>query len=303
MRMKSRELYQARLCYSQEMTPVCIVGCGYTGLALATRLIGSGVAVRGYSTRPESLAEIAARGARAATLDLDQTAKNLDFGGEICVYSVPPAPSGAEDSRLLRFLAALRSFPQQMIYLSTTGVYGDHGAALVDEDAVTAPSSDRAKRRLAAEQAWRRWAEANGVPWTILRIAGIYGPGRLPIERLTRGDPAIRHEEAHPGNRIHRDDLVSACIAATLSLQAHRRLFNVSDGNHESASAFLERVARIANLPPPPLVSRAEARQSLSPMALSFLDDARRIDNRRLLEELGVVLAYQDLDAGIRASL
>jgi nucleoside-diphosphate-sugar epimerase len=144
---------------------------------------------------------------------------------------------------------------------------------------------------------------ARRVSWCILRVSGIYGPGRLPLERLRRGEPAIAPAEATPTNRIHVDDLVSACIAAALLPAADRRIVNVTDGSDDSSTAFLQRVARITGLPPPPLVSRAEAQRSFSPSSWSFLGESRRVSNRRLTEDLGVQLRFADLDAGIRASL
>jgi nucleoside-diphosphate-sugar epimerase len=192
--------------------------------------------------------------------------------------------------------------PRRVIYLSTTGVYGDRSGATVTEETVPKTGSDRALRRLAAETRLRTWADSRGVSWCILRVPGIYGPGRLPLERLRRGEPAINLAESTPSNRIHVDDLVTACMA-TASSSAHRRIYNVTDGSDDSATAFLQRVARIAHLPPPPLISRPEAQRTFSAMSWSFLSESRRVDNRRLLTELGVELAYQDLDEGIRASL
>ena len=142
-----------------------------------------------------------------------------------------------------------------------------------------------------------------GLSWCILRVPGIYGPGRLPLERLRRGEPAIHPREAMPGNRIHVEDLATACLAAARAVRADRRIFNVTDGTDDSPTSYLLRVARIGNLPQPPLISRAEARARCSDSSWSFLGESRRIDNRRMREELGVTLAYHDLDAGIRASL
>jgi nucleoside-diphosphate-sugar epimerase len=137
----------------------------------------------------------------------------------------------------------------------------------------------------------------------VLRIPGIYGPERLPLERLRRRDPAIDPLEASPGNRIHVEDLVTACVAAGVAARADGRIYNVTDGTDDSLTAYLQRVARIAGLPPPPLIALAAARQTFGPVSWSFLSESRRVDNRRMLEELGITLAFHDLDAGIRASL
>jgi len=290
------------------MHSVSIVGCGYTGLRLARRWRDSGARVRGYATRPESLREIAAAGLQALPLDLDQALPDERVAGivqddDLVFYCVPPAPSGQTDTRLTRLLAGIVSRPRRIVYLSTTGVYGDHQGGHVDEDTPPAPRTARAARRLAAEKDLRAWAQTRNLSWCILRVAGIYGPGRLPLTRLAGREPAIDPREAMPSNRIHVDDLVSAALAAGLAEVADRRIFNVTDGSDESSTAFLQRVARIAQLPAPPLISRRMAEQTFSASTWSFLGESRRVDNRRLREELGLRLAYADLDAGIAASL
>jgi nucleoside-diphosphate-sugar epimerase len=281
---------------------VSIIGCGYTGLRLAGRLLQSGARVRGFATRPESLMQIAAVGAEALALDLDGAIDSIDFGGELLYYSVPPALQ-VGDPRLARFLDAVAGTPQRLVYLGTTGVYGDRGGGRVDEDTPPAPLTERAMRRLAAENAARAWSESRGVSWCVLRLPGIYGPGRLPLDRLRHAIPAIVPHQAGPGNRIHVADLVTVCISAGRADAADRRIYNVTDGSEDSATEFLQRVARIARLPPPPLISRADAMRELSASARSFLAESRRVDNRRMLTELGVTMEYGDLDAGIRASL
>lgn len=285
-----------------DATAVSIVGCGYTGRRLAERLSTAGAQVRGFARQAQSLGKIAAAGAKPVALDLDAPIEPVAVDGHIVYYAVPPPPQSG-DARLERFLAAVSGMPRRFIYLSTTGVYGDRGGARVDEDTAPHPQTERAQRRLAAEIMVAAWAQARGVSWCVLRVPGIYGPGRLPLERLRRSLPVIVAREAAPGNRIHVTDLVTACLAAGIAAAAHCRIFNVTDGSEESATQFLGRVARIAGLPAPPAAGRAEVLDALSPTARSFLVESRRVDNHRMLAELGVVLAYADLDAGIRASL
>jgi nucleoside-diphosphate-sugar epimerase len=276
---------------------------------LGARWLAQGASVVGVATRAASLDEIAAAGITPAAWNLDpvpgdeNSAPVVDLAASIVYYAVPPPPAGLVDTRLARCLAGAAGRPRRIVYLSTTGVYGDHGGGRVDETTPPAPRTPRAVRRLAAERAITAWAEAQGVSWCVLRVAGIYGPGRLPLERLRRGEPAIRPEEATPTNRIHVEDLATACVAAGVSDRAHRRIVNVCDGSDASSTEFLLRVAQSAGLPPPPFVSRAEARATFTASAWSFLGESRRVDNRRLTGELGVALAYHDLDAGIRASL
>jgi len=293
------------LDHHSSMRHVSIVGCGYTGIRLARRCREQGGTVRGYATRRESLSAIAAVGGDPALLDLDSSAVQPppQVEGHVVYYSVPPSPSSDADVRLTRFLSLMEGNPLRIVYLSTTGVYGDHAGGRVDEDTPPHAETARAARRVAAERAITEFAADRSISWCILRVAGIYGPDRLPLERLRRGEPAIEPAEARPTNRIHVDDLVTACVAAGCTAGADRRIYNVTDGNEESSTAFLQRVARLTGLPPPPLMSRAMARQVSTPSVWSFLSESRRVDNRRMLTELGVALAYHDLDAGIRASL
>ncbi len=236
-------------------------------------------------------------------MNLDQTPAEIDVDGHLVYYAVPPAPAGDRDLRLERLLEQVVGRPRRFVYFSTTGVYGDRGGGAVDEDTPPAPQSERAVRRLAAETRLRAWADSHAISWCVLRIPGIYGPGRMPVDRLRRGDPAIDPREAMPSNRIQVDDLVTACVAAGRAPSADGRIYNVTDGTHDSLTAYLGRVARLGNLPPPPLISRSDARKTSSAVAWSFVSESRRIDNRRMLAELGITLAYADLDAGIRASL
>jgi nucleoside-diphosphate-sugar epimerase len=190
------------------MRSVSIIGCGYTGRRLAGRLLASGARVRGFATQAESLDQIASIGAEARPLDLDAAIVPTDFGGEVVYYSVPPAAQSG-DPRLDRFLNGVSGTPTRLVYLSTTGVYGDRAGGRVDEDTPPAPTTERAARRMAAESHVTQWADLHGVSWCILRVAGIYGPGRLPLDRLRRATPAIVPREATPGNRIHVTDLVT----------------------------------------------------------------------------------------------
>lgn len=280
-----------------------IIGCGYTGCRLASRVPGP---VRALTGSEDSAARLRAEGISAEARDLDEHPPGrepLDVAGATVFYLVPPPRGGDLDPRLRSLLDSLQGRPARLIYLSTTGVYGDAGGGVVTEDSPARPSTDRARARLDAEQAVRQWSESKDVDWTILRVPGIYGPGRLPLERIRRGDPVIAEAEAGPGNRIHVEDLVAVCLAAATSARAANRIYNVSDGRHDSSTTYFSTVARLAGLPAPPVVSRREAHERLSPAAWSFLSQSRRVDNSRMREELGVVLRYEDLEAGVRASL
>jgi nucleoside-diphosphate-sugar epimerase len=282
-----------------------LAGCGYTGRRLARRL-QPGWRVSALARSDAAADRLAADGIVAERADLDlPAARGALTGpgdGAAVVYLVPPPDEGSTDPRIERFLALLGdAVPACLVYVSTTGVYGDTRGALVTEASTTAPGNDRARRRLAAERAVESWSAAHGVRSVILRVPGIYGPGRLPIERLRRGEPALEPADAGPGNRIHVDDLVEACAAAIE--RPVSGIFNVTDGDPSSTTIFLQRTAALAGLPPPPLVALADAPGRISAGMLAFLVESRRVDNRRMREVLGVVPRYSRLDDGIRASL
>jgi nucleoside-diphosphate-sugar epimerase len=186
--------------------------------------------------------------------------------------------------------------------MSTTGVYGNTSGARVDESTPVNPQTDRAQRRMSAEHMTRVWCNENEVRRVVLRVPGIYGPNRIPLVRLQRGEPFIRLAEAGVTNRIHVDDLTTACIAAAARNDA-RGVYNVTDGNSMSSTEFMRRVSAIANMPAPVELSLEEARLTLSAERMSFLDESRRVSNQRLLTELQIQLQYADVDTGIRASL
>jgi nucleoside-diphosphate-sugar epimerase len=203
---------------------------------------------------------------------------------------------------LQRFLEGLdgRSL-QGVVYLSTTGVYGSAAGGEVDENTPPAPADEAGARRLAAETVVASWCAARSIRCVVLRVPGIYGPHRLPLDRLKGGEPVLRPEDAGPGNRIHVEDLVTVCEAALE--QAVAGVIPVGDGNHASIGAFMERVAALGGLPPPRRVTWGEAQREISPGLLAYLQSSRRVLTHRMRQELGVTPRYTDLDAGICASL
>ncbi len=281
---------------------ILIVGCGYVGMALARRERERGAHVRALARSSASTVRLQAAGIETAAGDLDDPSslQALRLAG-VCVYYLAPPPStGMSDPRMHAFLEALKpqAQPRRIVLVSTTGVYGDCGGQWVDEDRAPNPQADRAHRRLAAEQALQAWGEETGVALAILRVAGIYGPDRLPIERLRKGLPVLREEESPWSNRIHVDDLVTACLAAADSGRSGR-VYNISDGNPTTMTDYFNRVAEAVGLPPPPQISWQQAQSLLSPEMLSYLSESRRLDNRRMRAELGVAVRYPTLAAGL----
>ncbi len=278
------------------MTTV-VVGTGYTGSRILYRLPADEVSGLTRSLPAE------APGREVHLLDLDDDVGPIEMPESArLVYTVPPATDADHDRRLEVFLAALSAAPARIVYLSTTGVYGDHAGGTVTEDTPVSPESTRAARRVAAEDALRRFGEASGTDITILRVPGIYGPDRLMIERVRDQEPVINESQADPGNRIHVDDLVTACLAAS-DPAAPPGNYNLGDGDTRSSTWFAFEVARQLGWPTPPTISREEAEATWSPMRLSFLRESRIVDTTRMREVLGVKLRYPDAADGIRASL
>lgn len=285
-----REAVQAGTCL--------LAGCGYVGTRLARRLAGPLLALVRTGA---SAAALAREGLPALAVDLDG-GEPLPVPGDLAAvaYLAPPGGEGPADGRFRRFLAALgEARPRVLLYVSTTGVYGDAGGAEVDEATPPDPGDLRARQRLDAEDQARRWCAARGVRYVILRVAAIYGPHRLPLDRLRRGEPVLRPEDTGPGHRIHVDDLAAACAAALE--RPVSGVFNVADGTPWSPAEFAERVAALAGLPAPRRIDRAEAGTVFSPAFLAFFRASRRISNRRLVQELGVT--PRPPEAGLRDSL
>lgn len=278
-----------------------IIGCGYVGARLARQYLGLGVPVEGVVRSRDGLAGLTAAGIPARRLDLGSDAlTDIPLAGARVFHLAPPPGSGPLDLHTRRLVEgfATAGSPRRVVYVSTTGVYGDCGGAWVDESWPAAPAVDRARRRWDAEQVLGRWSAESGGELVILRVAGIYGPGRLPLERIRQGLPLVRAEESPFSNRIHVDDLVAA-LQAAMERAPSGALYNACDGNPSTMTAYFLAVADAAGLPRPRLIPMAEASGHLSEGMLSYLAESRRLSNRRLVEELGVRLRYPTLREGL----
>jgi len=288
------------------MTQVIIVGCGYVGSRVAAAERARGARVLCLVRRPERAELLARQGLATHIADLDRptTLGNLPSAGALVYYFAPPPPQGREDPRIDSFLQNLagRPAPRRIVLISTTGVYGDCAGAWVDETRPPAPRADRAHRRLDAEQRLQAWCERSGSQWAILRVPGIYGPGRLPRARLEAGSPVLAEALSPWSNRVHVDDLLTACLMAAHQPEAGG-LYNVSDGTPTTMTDYFNRAADALGLPRPPQLDAEAARRELSAGMRSYLAESKRIDNRRMREELGVVLQYPDLAAGLAQSV
>lgn len=282
---------------------VLIVGCGDVGARVARLVSQAGGHVSALARSAASAERLAALAIEPLQGNLDDAASLVDLpcAGKLLFYLAPPPGGGPLDSRMRNFCQAVgaRNLPARVVYMSTSGVYGDCGGAWVSEASPVNPQTSRAQRRVDAETTLLAWGKRHGVPVVILRVTGIYGPGRLPVARLRQGHPVLREEESPPTNRIHADDLAMVCVkAATDAVDGD--IFNVSDGQPGTMTEYFNAIADLLGLPRPPQVDLTEAKRVMNPMMLSYLTEARRMDNRKMIDTLGVTLSYPDLAAGLK---
>jgi nucleoside-diphosphate-sugar epimerase len=286
--MKNKE------CKKIGLPRVLVIGCGDVGMRLLP-LLRESFRVFAVTSQESRRAELRAAGAIPVIADLDRpaTLARLARLASIVVHLAPPQSEGVTDRRT-RNLTAILPDQATLVYVSTTGVYGDCGGALVDETRTVRPQNARAKRRIDAEQVLRRWARRSGSRLSILRVPGIYGEDRLPIERLKKGTPALRPDEDVYTNHIHADDL-ARIIAAALFRGAPSRVYHATDDSDMKMGEYFDAVADAFHLARPPRLPRAELEKAVSPMLLSFMSESRRLSNDRLKRELGVRLSYPDV--------
>ncbi len=282
------------------MTATLIVGCGDLGRRIAEKLLRQDASVSGLVRSDESARQLAHAGITPCIADLDSAIAPVDIDAKHLLYLAPPPPQGSVDTRMQNFLDAASGTPKSLIYLSTTGVYGDCQGAWIDETAAVAPKAERAKRRLDAEQQVRQKAAREGWPHIIIRVAGIYGPNRLPLKRLQNQEPLLCADQAPFTNRIHVDDLASI-ILALREKGRDGETYNVTDGKPGNMTDYFLRVADFAGLPHPPTISMTEAQHVLSKGLLSYLQESRRLSNAKLMADLDLELEYPTLDDGLAA--
>ena len=282
-----------------------ILGCGYVGQRLARHYLAAGQPLVAVTRTAASCQALSAAGIPALARDLAvEPLEDLHWAGEAVFHLAPPPAEGGEDRLTRHLVTAFRQggHPRRLVYMSTTGVYGDCGGDWVDETRPPAPAVPRAWRRWDAEETLRAWSRESGAELVILRVAGIYGPDRLPLERLRQGLPLAREEDSPWSNRLHVDDLVAACVAA-MARGVPGAVYNACDGHPSTMTDYFLRVADLAGIPRPPLLPLAEAAGKLSSGMLSYLAESRRLSNRRLREELGLSLRYPDLTSGLPSCL
>jgi nucleoside-diphosphate-sugar epimerase len=281
-----------------------IAGCGDIGLRVL-RLVKDRWRVIALTSSPARCAELRAAGAVPLVGNLDDPMTLARLGGlaDALLHLAPPPADGPEDPRTARLLQALarKGRVRRIVYASTSGVYGDCGGARFDETRAVNPATDRARRRVDAERRMRHHGRAFGARVTILRIPGIYAidrPGGHPRERLARGTPVLAAADDVYTNHIHADDLARACVAA-LFRGLPQRIVHASDDTELKMGAYFDLAADLCGLPRPPRITRAQAREVLAPVQMSFMSESRRLDNTRLKRELRLRLRHPTVEQGL----
>ena len=275
--------------------PIIIAGCGYIGKLLARQLLKKKIPASGIVSSAASLAECKQRHIPCGIIDLDQPQADINLTDHHLIYLAPPPASGKKDTRITNFLNAIEKYPPaRFVLISTTGVYGDCKGAWIDESAPLNPTAERAYRRADAEQQAQQYCPRHGIALVILRVAGIYGPGKLPLARIKSGQAIVNQQDSPFTNRIHADDLVNVCEKALLNPDI-TGIYNVTDGHPGTMYEYFTGVAAAMNLPAPPAISLEDARHQLSEGMLSYMAESRRINNKKLLNDFKLVLQYPRL--------
>jgi hypothetical protein len=277
------------------------LGFGYSAAAVAAELHAEGWQIIGTSRSPEGVAAIEALGYEAILFDGKAPSRELARAlAEVShlLHSAPPDEVG--DPLLLHHEGDLSEGALRWIgYLSTIGVYGDREGAWVDETDEPVPTSVRSKQRLDAERAWQSAAARNEVILSIFRLSGIYGPGRNTLERLIAGTEKRIDKPEQVFNRIHRDDIVAAVLAAIEAGEDAEGIFNLADDEPAPPQDIVTYGAELLGIEPPPLIPWEQA--DLTSMGRSFYLETKRVRNDKCRNVLGINLKYPTYREGLQA--
>ena len=274
------------------MNTLLSIGHGYSAQALARRLLPQGWQIIG-TTRTEA----GAKALRATGIDALVWPES-DLSGALAkaTHLLTSVAPGDSDPVLQAIGPQIAGSPLKWVgYLSTTAVYGHHNGDWVDETTPLAPTTARGAARVQAEADWT----ALGLPLHIFRLAGIYGPGRGPFEKVRDGSARRIHKAGQVFSRIHVDDIARVLHAALL--RPHPDVYNVCDDDPASPEDILGLAAEMLGLPPPPIVPYEQA--EMTPMARSFYAENKRVRNDRIKTVLGVTLDYPTYREGLAAIL
>lgn len=276
-----------------------IFGHGYSAEALVRRL-GAGWTVIGTTRRTDKAERLSRKGVEALVWPGADLRPAIARATHVLVSIAPGADGDPVVAAYGDALARAAPHLAWVGYLSTTGVYGDHDGGWVDEETPLAPSTERGRMRVVAERQWQEIAARSVLPLHIFRLAGIYGRGRGPFEKVRDGTARRIIRENQYFSRIHVEDIAQV-LAASITRPMPGAIYNVADDDPSPPEDVLAEAARLLGLPLPPEVPIAEA--DMTPMARSFYAESKRVRNDRIKDELGVTLRYPDYRTGLRALL
>jgi nucleoside-diphosphate-sugar epimerase len=239
---------------------------------------------------------------RQAGFDLDHRVTLALGAADALLHCAPPPPQGERDSRTANLLSALEEqqlVPKRVVYISTSGVYGDCAGERVAETRPLNPQTPRARRRADAERQLEHWCAERGAALVTLRAPGIYAADRLPLGRLRARVPVLHPGEDVYTSHIHADDLAAA-VARALEADAPPGVYNAADDTELLMGDWLDLVADYAGLSRAPRVRASRIAELVPPELLSFMQESRRLNNARLKHVLGVQLRYPTVHEGLR---
>jgi nucleoside-diphosphate-sugar epimerase len=277
-----------------------VFGMGYTATFVAKALAPRGVSITGTTRSPDKVGKLAAQGVTPRRFPGDDLSDDIAAATHILCTA---GPSEGHDPVLSQLRDALIAQADRLTwvgYLSTTGVYGDHGGGWVSEDTPVQPSTSRGRARAAAEAEWQGLHRDYGLPLHIFRLPGIYGPGRGPFARLRNGTAQRIVKDGQVFGRIHVEDIAQAVIAS-MDAPNPGSIYNIADDDPAPPQDVIAYAAELLGLPVPEAVPFEEA--EMSPMARSFYAESKRVRNQRMKAELGVQLKYPTYRDGLRAVL
>jgi nucleoside-diphosphate-sugar epimerase len=276
------------------------IGHGYSASALGRLLRDRGWRVIGTTRSAERAARLSSEGVEARVWPGSDLTDDLAAATHLLSSVAPGAGGDPVVGALGEGIAAAAPHLAWAGYLSTTGVYGDHAGGWVDETTPLTPATARGRARVEAEAAWRALAARSGLPLHIFRLAGIYGPGRGPFEKVRDGTARRIVKPGQVFSRIHVDDIAQV-LAASMARPNPVAVYNLCDDDPAPPEDVLAYAAQLLGLPPPPEVPYDKA--EMSEMARSFYAESKRVRNDRIKDELGVRLLYPDYRAGLDALL
>lgn len=277
-----------------------IFGYGYSARFLVTALDLPPEHVRVTTRSADKAAKLAAQGLTARIFPGTEMGQDLHWATHVLITA---GPEDGGDPVLAETRAGFIAEAGRLDwvgYLSTTGVYGDHQGGWVDEATPLTPSTERGKARVAAEREWLDLHRDHGLPVHVFRLAGIYGPGRGPFEKVRDGSARRIFKDGQVFSRIHVEDIAQV-LAASMAQPDPGAVYNVCDDDPAPPQDVIGHAAELLGLPLPPAITFDAA--DLSPMAASFYAESKRVDNRRIKQDLGVRLRYPDYRAGLAAML